>query len=85
VEIHAEVSDSSVLVVIEDTGPGIKEDELEKIFERFYRTDNSRNRVSGGSGLGLAISREIIKLHGGNIYAQSKQDRGASIFISIPF
>lgn len=85
VQVRAEVKKSSVLIVIEDTGPGIKEEELEKIFERFYRTDSSRNRVSGGSGLGLSISREIIKLHGGSIYAQSKNDSGASIFISLPF
>ena len=85
VEITENVNESSIVIVIEDTGPGIKEEDLEKIFERFYRTDNSRNRNHGGSGLGLAISREILKLHGGSIHAESKKNSGASIFISIPF
>lgn len=84
IEICAEEHNSAITVSIHDSGPGIPEADLEKIFERFYRTDDSRNRHHGGSGLGLAISREIIKLHGGKIYAESKSDSGATIFISIP-
>ena len=85
VEIRGNVRNSSILLVIEDSGPGIEHDDLDKIFERFYRTDSSRNRHHGGSGLGLAISREIVKLHGGEIYAESESGKGASIFISLPF
>ncbi|MBI9097401.1 MAG: HAMP domain-containing protein [Spirochaetaceae bacterium] len=86
VEIQAVVGEKEVTVIVKDSGSGIDEEDLEKIFERFYRTDKSRNRSHGGSGLGLSISREIIKLHNGSISAESdKNDRGTSIFISLPF
>lgn len=85
VELFGEIGSSSIIIEIRDTGPGIDKEDLEKIFERFYRTDSSRNRNHGGSGLGLAISREIIKLHNGQIYARSERGKGASIFISLPF
>lgn len=84
VEVRAVVSPQDVTLVVEDSGPGIPEEDLEKIFERFYRTDSGRNRNHGGSGLGLAISREIVRLHKGRIYALSPEGRGASIFISLP-
>lgn len=85
VRLRGEVRGESALIIIEDTGPGIKSDDLEKIFERFYRTDSSRNRIHGGSGLGLSISREILKLHGGTISAESSPGKGAAFYISIPF
>jgi len=85
ISISREIHSSSVLIEIKDTGSGIEKEDLDKIFERFYRTDSSRNRSHGGSGLGLAISREIIKLHNGSIYAESEIDKGTSIFISLPF
>jgi signal transduction histidine kinase len=85
IEISGGIHSSSILLEIQDTGSGIHEEDLEKIFERFYRTDSSRNRSHGGSGLGLAISREIIKLHNGTIYAESEIEKGTSIFISLPF
>lgn len=85
INISGKVFTSSLLIEIRDSGSGISKEELEKIFERFYRTDSSRNRNYGGSGLGLAISREIIRLHQGTIYAESEINTGTSIFISLPF
>ena len=55
-----------------------------KVFERFYRSDNSRNRDAGGSGLGLAIAKEIIEAHGGKIAADETKGGGATFRITLP-
>lgn len=73
----------SVVVQIKDNGPGISEEALPYIFERFYRADPSRNTGTGGSGLGLAIVRRIIEDHGGNIWVESKIGKGTSIFFTL--
>lgn len=69
----------SILVRIEDNGAGIDEDELPYIFDRFYRTDSSRNSKTGGSGLGLAITKKIVEDHSGEIWAESKVGVGTAI------
>lgn len=84
IEIKTIADKTSINISIKDSGSGIANDELKKVFERFYRTDNSRNRISGGSGLGLAISKEIIKRHNGTIHAESKIGFGTKIIISLP-
>lgn len=66
----------SIRVEIEDNGKGIAAKDLPKIFERFYRTDASRNSTKGGSGIGLSIVKKIIEDHGGYIWATSKEDEG---------
>ncbi|MCM1044311.1 MAG: HAMP domain-containing histidine kinase [Candidatus Gastranaerophilales bacterium] len=66
----------SVHVELEDNGKGIAQKELTRIFERFYRTDTSRNSAQGGSGIGLSIVKKIIEDHGGYIWATSKEDVG---------
>lgn len=66
----------SVRVEIEDNGKGIAAKDLPKIFERFYRTDASRNSAQGGSGIGLSIVKKIIEDHGGYIWATSKEGEG---------
>ena len=68
----------------EDSGPGVSETDLPRLFERLYRVDGSRNRGSGGSGLGLSICRHIIEHHDGNIWAEKSPMGGLSIFISLP-
>lgn len=65
-----------IQVEIEDNGKGIAADDLPLIFERFYRTDSSRNSSQGGSGIGLSIVKKIIEDHGGKIWATSKEDIG---------
>jgi signal transduction histidine kinase len=66
----------SVQIELEDNGKGIAQKDLSRIFERFYRTDASRNSAQGGSGIGLAIVKKIISDHGGYIWATSKEGEG---------
>lgn len=74
-----------VRIVVEDDGPGIPEEEREKVFRRFYRRDKSRSRDTGGSGLGLAICRRIVLDHGGSIVAdRSEKLAGAAFLITLP-
>ena len=69
----------SIRIEIEDNGKGIAQKDLGKIFERFYRTDASRNSAQGGSGIGLSIVRKIIEDHGGYIWATAKEGEGTCI------
>lgn len=69
----------SVRVEIEDNGKGIASKDLQMVFERFYRTDASRNSAQGGSGIGLSIVKKIIEDHGGYVWATSKEDEGTCI------
>ncbi len=74
----------SVDFLVEDHGVGIKRQDLEHIFEPFYRADSSRNRASGGSGLGLAIVAELVKLHVGKIRVSSVPGKGTMVAVSLP-
>lgn len=76
-------NDRAVLTV-EDTGIGISEEEKERVFERFYRTDKSRTRKTGGAGIGLSISRAIVQAHGGTIHCESTPGQGSSFIVSLP-
>jgi signal transduction histidine kinase len=71
-------------IQIEDDGIGIPEEDLELIFERFYRTDKSRNRKTGGAGIGLAIAKSIVVAHGGVIEATSKDGEGSCFTVVLP-
>ena len=84
-QIYLRVKDVGdfVQVEIEDNGKGIGSRELPYIFERFYRTDASRNSATGGSGIGLSIVKKIIEEHGGNIWATSKEGIGTSVYFVI--
>ncbi len=64
---------------IEDNGKGIAQKDLGRIFERFFRTDASRNSLQGGSGIGLSIVKKIIEDHGGYIWATSREGEGTCI------
>ena len=68
----------SVRIEIEDNGKGIAQKDLQRIFDRFYRTDASRNSTQGGSGIGLSIVKKIIEDHGGYIWATSKEGEGTA-------
>lgn len=84
VEIALEQDEQSVRVRVIDHGEGIPDDLKPRVFERFYRVDNSRNRESGGSGLGLAIVRSIVAAHRGQINVMDTPDGGATFQVSIP-
>jgi two-component system, OmpR family, sensor histidine kinase VicK len=77
--------DGYMVVSVSDEGMGIPADNLEKIFERFYRVDKARTRKLGGTGLGLAIAREMVNAHGGDIWAMSEEGKGTVISFSLPF
>lgn len=76
IEIRILDAIDSIRVEIEDNGRGISQKDLSRIFERFYRTDASRNSTKGGSGIGLSIVKKIIEDHGGYIWATSKENEG---------
>ena len=74
-------------LAIQDSGPGLRPQELQRIFDRFYRTDTSRQRdgsVPGGSGLGLAIAKSIVQAHGGQLSAESEAGKGLKVIITLP-
>jgi len=83
VRISLQANSEWVTLAFQDNGPGIPEEALPHIFERFYRAELSRNSSTGGSGLGLAITRQIIEGHGGSIWAESEIGEGTTIFIKL--
>jgi histidine kinase len=85
VVITASNLQDQVVISVTDTGIGISPDHLPLIFNRFYRTDKSRTRVSGGSGIGLTIAQAIVKAHKGRIWAESAgEGKGTSIHFTLP-
>jgi len=72
------------VIKVEDNGPGIPDSEKERIFERFYRLDDSRARDTGGTGLGLAIAKEAVLMHGGTITVSSEGEMGSIFSIYLP-
>ena len=85
VKISLENTAKDVTVKIEDNGPGIPDSEKEKIFDRFYRLDDSRARDTGGTGLGLAIAKESVLLHNGEIYVESTEGIGSTFVVVLPY
>ncbi len=82
VVLSAQVEGDFVRFAVRDTGVGIPEDDLERIFERFYKADRARS--GGGTGLGLSIARHIVEAHGGKIWAESREGRGSTFFFIVP-
>ncbi|MGM7637482.1 cell wall metabolism sensor histidine kinase WalK [Bacillus sp. Hm123] len=76
---------NAIIVSVRDQGMGIPKKNLERIFERFYRVDRARTRKMGGTGLGLAIAKEIVTAHGGDIWANSVEGKGTTIFFTLPY
>jgi len=79
------VEDGATLVIrVRDEGPGLAADELERVFEPFYRVESSRNRDTGGTGLGLSIARDIAQVHGGSLVLHNLPERGLEAVLSLP-
>ncbi len=84
VKILGETADGAIRITVEDTGAGIPEKDLTRVFERFYRVDKARSRDLGGTGLGLSIVRHIVELHGGTVGVDSTEGLGSRFWFTIP-
>jgi signal transduction histidine kinase len=73
-----------VVVAVEDDGDGLTADAPQRMFERFWRADDSRTGASGGSGLGLAIAQGLVEAHGGRIWAENRPEGGARVAFTLP-
>jgi len=78
------VAGEQIEVFVQDDGPGIPSEAIERVFERFYRVDKARSREQGGTGLGLSIVKHIIQSHGGRVWARSDLGNGATFFFTLP-
>lgn len=84
IRIALEDREDAAILRVEDDGIGMSEKDRKLIFERFYRTDQSRNRKTGGAGIGLAIVKTIVQAHGGKIAVESEEGHGSSFIVSLP-
>jgi two-component system sensor histidine kinase CpxA len=73
-----------IQVIVQDSGPGIAQAHIKRIFEPFYRVDEARNRGSGGHGLGLAIAASAVRRHGGRISASNRKGGGLEVLVALP-
>ena len=84
VRVDATRVNGFVALAVSDEGPGIPDEDLSRVFERFYRVDKSRARDPGGTGLGLAIVRHLVELHGGTVRAENRPEGGTRVTITLP-
>jgi two-component system, OmpR family, sensor histidine kinase BaeS len=84
VQVSLNKDRGKIIIKVTDNGIGIPEKDLPYIFERFYRTDLSRNKNTGGSGIGLTITKAFVEAHGGKIYVESIVDEGSTFVIELP-
>jgi signal transduction histidine kinase len=82
--ISAAAKNGSFVVSVSDTGPGIPDEERERIFDKFHQVDSTSTKTKGGTGLGLAIAKEIIEMHGGHIWVESIVGRGSTFRMELP-
>jgi PAS domain S-box-containing protein len=84
VTLSGRIQNSNIIIEVQDTGIGIKAEEKDAIFERFFRSEEARNLRPAGTGLGLAIVKRIVEIHGGSINLESDLGKGSSFIVSIP-
>ena len=84
IAVRAAPADGAVVISVQDSGEGISAEDLPRVFERFYRGEQSRSRSAGGTGLGLAIAKGLVEAHGGEIWVDSRPGSGACFRFSLP-
>lgn len=84
ISVLAEVREGTTRIAVSDTGIGIAEEDIPKIFDRFYRSEKSRSKEMGGTGLGLSIAKRIVNMHGGTIEVTSQPGKGTVVTIQLP-
>ncbi|MEY2467068.1 MAG: two-component system, OmpR family, phosphate regulon sensor histidine kinase PhoR [Verrucomicrobiota bacterium] len=84
VKVSARKTNEAIELCVQDDGPGIPHEALERVFERFYRIDKARSRDAGGTGLGLSIVKHIVQTHGGRVWAKSELGKGTEFYFTIP-
>jgi signal transduction histidine kinase len=84
VEIGFKKEAEVVEVYVKDTGPGIGKEHLDRLFDRFYRTDKARSRDKGGTGLGLSVVKGILNAHQSDIRVESEEGKGSRFFFTLP-
>ena len=82
IDVHA--NQTEVIISVHDTGPGLQEEDLESVFNKFYRSDSSDSQLAYGYGLGLYVSRQLIEVQGGQIWVKNHPEGGAEFSISLP-
>ncbi|MBH0173924.1 HAMP domain-containing histidine kinase [Fictibacillus sp. 23RED33] len=84
IEVSVEKREKSIMIIFKDTGIGMNEEEVERIFDRFYRADVARSKTIDGTGLGLSIVATIVQLHDGKTVVKSKENEGTTIAVELP-
>ncbi len=84
VTLRVKIDEAQLHITVEDTGMGIAHDEVSKVFEKFFRSDDPRVQGETGTGLGLALAREVVRMHGGEITVESQIDQGSTFEATIP-
>jgi two-component system phosphate regulon sensor histidine kinase PhoR len=84
IKISSRQEGDKIKIIVEDSGVGIPEKDIPRIFERFYRVDKARSRELGGTGLGLSIVKHIVELHGGNVGVESVEGLGSKFWFTLP-
>jgi len=84
IKVLCEQNETQIQISVEDTGIGIASEHLDRLFDRFYRTDKARSRDKGGTGLGLAVVRGILKAHDTDILVSSEVGKGSRFYFQLP-
>jgi signal transduction histidine kinase len=84
VSLKVKIEDGRLRAAVEDTGVGIAEEEMDKVFEKFFRSDDPRVQAEVGTGLGLSLAREVVRMHGGEITVESELNKGSTFTVSLP-